>query len=88
VVSSGPDRTIRWWDMATGQEMLVIAEAILASGTEYRFRETYFAGQAEFVAADKWLVWRETQGPIRVTALPSLREIDAIEKSHDTQQPR
>lgn len=81
LVSSGPDQTIRWWDMVTGQEMLRLPQAILASGTPYRFRETYFAGQAEFVAADKWLVWQESQGSIRVTPLPSLKEIDAIEKS-------
>ncbi|MHC1766743.1 MAG: WD40 repeat domain-containing serine/threonine protein kinase [Verrucomicrobiia bacterium] len=87
LVSSGPDRTIRWWDMTTGQETLLIRDAILASGTEYRFRETYFAGQAEFVAADNWLVWREDQGPIRVTPLASLREVDAIEKSNAGPRP-
>lgn len=82
LASSGPDRTVRWWDMATGQETLLFRDAILASGTEHRFRETYFAGQTEFVVADKWLVWREKQGPIRITPLPSLKEIDAIESSN------
>jgi WD40 repeat protein len=80
LVSSGPDETIRWWDMITGQEMLLIPEAILASGTPNRLSETHFAGQAEVVAADEWLVWREIQGPIRLIPIPSLRDIDAGER--------
>ncbi len=53
--------------MATGQEMLVFQDAMLLPRV--------YSGPS-----DKFLVWGEPERPIRVTALPTLGEIDAAEK--------
>ncbi len=54
-------------DAVTGQEMLV-------------FKEAEPVSLISSVLTGKFLVWREREGPIRVTALPTLAEIDAAEK--------
>ena len=67
VAGAGGDNTIKFWNVATGREMLEIQGADLVSCTCA-------------APADKFLLWREHEGLIRVTKLPTLAEIDAAEK--------
>jgi WD40 repeat protein len=67
VTGGAGDTTIRFWSVAAGQEMLVFKDAELVS-------------HIYSTPADKFLVWQERGGPIRVTTLPTLAEIDAAQK--------
>jgi WD40 repeat protein len=81
LVSYGGDRSIRLWSVATGQEMLVFKDCSMVSGNELAAYDPDYTGQAYLTAGDRWLLWRERAGPIQVTLLPTLAEIDSMEKS-------
>jgi WD40 repeat protein len=70
--SGSADRTIRWWSLATGQEMLLFQDAGISSRN--------IRLQAELNPDGNTVIWQERQGPIRVTTLPTLAEMDATEK--------
>jgi len=81
LVSYGGDRSIRLWSVATGQEMLVFKDCSMLSRNELSADDPDYIGQAYLTAGDRWLLWRERAGPIQVTPLPTLAEIDSMEKS-------
>jgi WD40 repeat protein len=72
LVTGGDDWTIRWWNVATGKEMLLFEGAWIT--------DAYFVSQVGFNPGGNVVVWQEQEGPIRVTTLPTLAEIDAIER--------
>ncbi len=80
VVSSDTGLTVHWWNLANGREMLVTREQTLAGGSEYLAMESYYGAHADLNPGGKWLVWQGRQGLIEVSPLPSLAEIDQIEK--------
>ena len=67
--SASDDHAIRFWNVASGQEMLLFEDADPVS-SYYDFAPSWGPG-------DRQLVWRELDGEIRVIPLPSLAEIDA-----------
>ena len=72
VTGGAGDNTIRFWNVATGQEMLVFKEAKL---------DSWISKLGCWICAtpaDKFFVWQEQAGSIRVTTLPKLAEIDAV----------
>jgi WD40 repeat protein len=79
LITGSDDSTFRWWSISTGQEMLLFQNISMASGRDGFLFDT-FSTQVELNPGGKWLVWQERQGLIRVTTLPTLAEIDAIEK--------
>ena len=86
LASGGGDLNIRLWNVATRQEMLLLPDAFMTSGENRLITDAHYAGQAELTPGDRWMLWQEQRGPIRVTQLPSLAETDAIDKSRG-QQP-
>jgi WD40 repeat protein len=80
LVSGGADQTIRFWNVATRQEVLLIQEALMPSGDNRLLTDPHFAGQAEVTPGDRWMLWQGKPGSIRVTELPSLAEIEATRK--------
>ena len=66
------DRTMRWWNMATGREMLVFQ-------SEWEFAASPFDFAAPESSNGRFLLFYERQGEIRVAEVPSLAEIDAAE---------
>jgi WD40 repeat protein len=81
VVSCDTDLTTHWWNMTTGQEMLLLRENAMAGGNEYLAMESYYGAHTDLNPGAKWLVWQGRRGLIRVTPLPTLAEIDAIDRS-------
>jgi len=79
LATSGADFSIRLSNPATGQEMLLLPDTVMASDKWQARSEFRYAAQADFSPGDRWLVWQERPGLIRVTPLPTLAEIDAIE---------
>jgi len=73
LITRGDEGTTRWWQVATGREMLLFQDVVMV----FPIHSASFEGNP----GDKMLVWRERQGPIRVTTLPALAEIDAVEKA-------
>ena len=63
-MTGSDDLTMRWWSVATGQEML-------------RFQNIH--RDRFWNIGDRLLVWQDTQGWNHVTTLPTLAEIDAAE---------
>ena len=82
----GADQTIRLWSLATGQDMLLLRDVTVTSANLSSFTDPCYSSQAEWNPAGKWLVWQERKGAIRVTPLPTLREIDAIEQGQVTKR--
>ncbi len=80
LVGSGAD-SIWFWNVSTGQEMLLLPNAALASGHLRGFSSCDYNAQAEVNPGGNLLLWQEAKGLIRVTPLPSLMEIDGLEKS-------
>ena len=74
LITGNFDLTMRWWSVATGQEMLLFPNVrwVTSPGDDRRF---------EWNPGGKALVWQESQGQIRMTGLPTLTEIDATEKA-------
>ena len=87
LVGSGAD-AIWFWKVSTGQEMLLVPNAALASGHLRGLSSPYYNAQAEVNPGGNRLLWQEADGRIRVTPLPSLVEIDGLEKSRSDQQNR
>jgi len=81
---SGTDYSIRLSNTATGQEMLVIPDVLMASGMWHSHSGFRYAVPADLSPGDRWLVWQERGGLIRVTPLPSLAEIDRLEKTRNS----
>ncbi len=67
ISASIADYTIRFWNVASGQEMLVFMDVLPPS-----------AGPP-LGMKDGMLFWKDLNGPFRVTPLPSLAEIDAAQ---------
>ena len=84
ITDDGPGETfIRFWNVTTGQEVLFLPNAGMGSGLLGSVSAEYTASQADlnpggnlFIRQD--LSGRGLTGPIMVTQLPSLAEIDAI----------
>jgi eukaryotic-like serine/threonine-protein kinase len=84
ITDDGPGETfIRFWNVTTGQEVLFLPNAGMGSGLLGSVSAEYTAGQADlnpagdlFIRQD--LSQHELNGPIVVTRLPSLAEIDSI----------
>lgn len=73
LVSWSADLTMRWWSVATGQEMLLFQNVmwVNSSGNDM---------WAERNPDGKILLWDERPRSIRVATLPTLAEIDTKEK--------
>jgi eukaryotic-like serine/threonine-protein kinase len=80
LASSGGDRSVRLWSVATGQELIFLRDCWMLPGDELSIADFYLASQADLTPGDRWFVWREGSGTIRVMALPALAGIDAIER--------
>jgi WD40 repeat protein/predicted Ser/Thr protein kinase len=85
LVGSGIN-SIWFWDVPTGQEMILVPNAVLASGHLRGFSLPYYNAQAEANPGGNLLLWQEAKGPIRVTPLPSLTEIDRLDKPVSDQE--
>jgi WD40 repeat protein/predicted Ser/Thr protein kinase len=85
LVGSGVD-SIWFWNVSTGQEMLLVPNTALASGHLRGFSSPYYNAQAEVNPGGNLLLWQEAKGLIRVTPLPSFMEIDGLEKSRSDQE--
>ena len=77
LVSSGADLNVRLWNVATRQEILLLDDALMTSGAGRLFSDVAYASQAALIPEDRWMLWRELPGRIRVIELPSLVQIDA-----------
>jgi WD40 repeat protein len=76
--SSGADFAVRFWNVTTGREMLVLQDALQASGRlDSGGAEGHYARLVSFFPGDRWFVWQDLEGRIHVTSLPTLAEIDA-----------
>jgi hypothetical protein len=76
LVTGGDDSTIRWWNLATRKEMLLFEDAWIT--------DTYVSSQVGFNPGGNVVLWQEQEGPIRLTTLPTLEEIDATEAQSRT----
>lgn len=72
---------MRLWNVASGRETLVFENALMASGGLRSIASSFHAAQAEFNPGGRSLIWQEFQGPIRITPLPTLEEIDKTENA-------
>lgn len=77
LVSSGGDQSIRLWNVPTRQETLLFPEALMTTGEDRLIMGIHDAGQAELTPGDRWMLWRQPGGRVRVAELPSREEIDA-----------
>jgi WD40 repeat protein len=75
IVTASDDRQIRWWNVATGREMLLFEEVRLAPPPDFS------DSAASWNVWDNIVVWQKQSGRIGVTLLPTLAEIDRIEKA-------
>jgi WD40 repeat protein len=80
LLTAGEDRTLRWWHVATGREMLAFAEAQVPSHAQGALRGL-FSVEAGWNPGGNLLVWLEGPGRVCARALPTLQEIDALEKA-------
>ena len=77
---------IRLWNTGSGRETLVFGDAMMAAGRIRVLMESYYRARAELDPLNRWLVWQEFQGPIHVTPLSTLAEIDASERARAEQE--
>ena len=66
--------TLRWWNVATGREMLLFRSEVEWTASPFDF-------PAPGNALSRLLLFYERPGQVRVTTVPSLAEIDAVEKA-------
>jgi WD40 repeat protein len=74
LITTAPDLTMRWWHVATGQEMLLFTECRMSPLPDNDSPAEWNPG------GNIVLWWQKREGTIRVTPLPTLAEIDAIER--------
>jgi WD40 repeat protein len=73
LITMAGDRTMRWWHVVTGQEMLLFNDCGIVSAFEND-------SPAEWNPGGNLLIWSDREGLVRVTQLPTLAEIDTIER--------
>ena len=73
----GADQTLRWWSVATGREMLLFPTESFWAGSHFDF-------PAPGNATSRLLLFYERPGQVRGTLVPSLAEIETIEKGEIT----
>jgi WD40 repeat protein len=69
LITSGDDKTLRLWNVASGQEMLRFDDVQVVP----QWASHYTSWGPE----DRLMFWKQFDGQIRVTPLPSLPDIDA-----------
>jgi WD40 repeat protein len=72
LITTAGDSTMRWWHVATGQEMLLLSDCGIVSNLDND-------SPAEWNPGGNLLLWSDREGLVRVTQLPTLAEIDTIE---------
>jgi WD40 repeat protein len=73
LLSASPfDPSVRWWHVATGQEMLM--------SRDLRLPASHLSYRTDFNPGGKFLLFQRRQGPIQITELLTFAEIDAIEE--------
>jgi len=77
LITFSDDRTMRWWSVATGKEMLLFENVLISR---------YAGSQSLLNPGGNIVLWQEYEGPIRSTRLPTLAEIDAAKQAEASQQ--
>ena len=86
ITDDGPDdSSIRFWNVATGQEVLSFAHAGMGDSALRSISAEYTAAQAELNPGGDLLILQDVQHVIHVIALPTLEEIDAYYRARETE---
>jgi len=86
ITDDGPDdSSIRFWNVATGQEVLSFADAGMGDSALRSISAETTAAQAELNPGGDLLILQDAQHVIHVIALPTLDEIDAYYRARETE---